>query len=129
MRWIPSATASTSTSSGTPGMPPGASNDGSNCLDAAPSGLLDGILDLGKRAVEGLALDPDFWRGRRVLVTGHTGFKGAWLSIWLADMGADVVGIALKPATIPNLFDSVRIEQHIRSFLVDIKDRPAVEQI
>lgn len=64
-----------------------------------------------------------------MLVTGHTGFKGAWLSLWLADMGADVVGIALKPTTSPNLFGLVGIEQLVRSFFVDINDRPAVEQI
>ena len=79
--------------------------------------------------MEGLVLDPDFWSGRRVLVTGHTGFKGTWLSLWLADMGADVLGIALKPATVPNLFDLVRIEPRIRSFLVDVNDRPAIEEI
>ena len=48
--------------------------------------------------------DPDFWRGKRVLLTGHTGFKGAWLALWLQRLGAHVTGVALPPATEPNLF-------------------------
>ena len=51
------------------------------------------------------ALDPAFWAGRRVLLTGHTGFKGSWLSLWLMQMGARVTGVALNPDTSPNLFD------------------------
>ena len=46
-------------------------------------------------AVEGLAINPAFWRGRRVLLTGHTGFKGSWLLLWLESLGAQVSGIAL----------------------------------
>ena len=42
---------------------------------------------------------PSFWRGKRVLLTGHTGFKGSWLALWLARMGAEVTGLALAPAT------------------------------
>ena len=41
--------------------------------------------------------NPDFWRGKRVLLTGHTGFKGSWLSLWLQSMGAEVRGVALAP--------------------------------
>jgi CDP-glucose 4,6-dehydratase len=51
-----------------------------------------------KRAVESLAVTAEFWRGRRVFVTGHTGFKGAWLSLWLAKMGAVVTGFSLAPS-------------------------------
>jgi CDP-glucose 4,6-dehydratase len=49
--------------------------------------------------------DAAFWKGKRVLLTGHTGFKGAWLSIWLQHLGADVIGLSLAPATQPNLFE------------------------
>ena len=56
----------------------------------------------GSRAVTGLP-DPTFWRGRRVLVIGHTGFKGAWLSLWLETLGAKVLGLALEPPTMPSL--------------------------
>lgn len=49
-------------------------------------------------------IDPHFWRGKRVLLTGHTGFKGSWLGLWLSDMGADVHGLSLAPETSPSLF-------------------------
>lgn len=63
-----------------------------------------------------------FWRDRRVLVTGHTGFKGSWLSLWLQAMGARVVGYALPPATRPNLFDLADVGQRMTSVLADIRD-------
>lgn len=44
-----------------------------------------------------------FWQGRKVLLTGHTGFKGAWMSVWLRTLGANVTGLALAPVTTPNL--------------------------
>jgi CDP-glucose 4,6-dehydratase len=66
--------------------------------------------------------DPSFWTGKRVLVTGHTGFKGAWLSIWLARLGANVVGISLPPATTPNLYDLAQAGSHMQSHLLDIRD-------
>ena len=50
------------------------------------------------------AADPAFWRGKRVLVTGHTGFKGSWLTLWLTALGARVAGFALEPDTSPSLF-------------------------
>ncbi len=46
-----------------------------------------------------------FWRGRRVLLTGHTGFKGSWLALWLSELGARVTGVALEPDTTPSLFE------------------------
>jgi CDP-glucose 4,6-dehydratase len=64
-----------------------------------------------------------FYKGRRVLVTGHTGFKGAWLSAWLHRLGADVIGISLPPATEPNLFDESGLKARSRSLLVDIRDQ------
>lgn len=63
-----------------------------------------------------------FWRGKRVAVTGHTGFKGAWLSVWLERLGATVSGIALAPATAPNLFQLCGLERSMRSHFVDIRD-------
>nr|WP_150286525.1 CDP-glucose 4,6-dehydratase [Rhabdaerophilum calidifontis] len=67
--------------------------------------------------------DPAFWRGRNVLVTGHTGFKGGWLTLWLARMGAAVTGIALPPNTTPSLFERAGIAGHCAaSHFHDIRD-------
>jgi CDP-glucose 4,6-dehydratase len=67
-----------------------------------------------------------FWDGRRVLVTGHTGFKGAWLSLWLEQLGAQVAGFALSPHTRPNLYSLVAPWRALRSQTGDIRDAPAV---
>lgn len=67
-----------------------------------------------------------FWRGRRVVVTGHTGFKGGWLSLWLARMGAEVTGIALPPETTPSLFDLVRLPDDVKSHFADVRDAAAI---
>src|SRR5216684_8237042 len=65
----------------------------------------------------------DFWRGRRVLLTGHTGFKGAWMSLWLEGLGADVTGYALAPADEPNLWSIVAASARApRSVIADIRD-------
>lgn len=66
------------------------------------------------------------WHGRRVLVTGHTGFKGSWLSLWLASMGARVTGLALAPPTAPSLFDAARVGTVVDHLEGDIRDLAAV---
>lgn len=71
----------------------------------------------------------DFWRGKRVLVTGHTGFKGGWLTLWLSRMGAQVTGISLPPSTSPSLFEKARIGEHCQSHITDIRDYSAVEAL
>jgi len=63
-----------------------------------------------------------FWRDRRVLLTGHTGFKGAWLTLWLHQLGAKVTGIALPPATTPNLYTEAKIDALCESQFCDIRD-------
>lgn len=65
---------------------------------------------------------PNFWRGKRVLLTGHTGFKGSWLALWLHRLGAKVSGISLTPVTTPNLFDLASIETITDSHFCDIRD-------
>lgn len=67
-----------------------------------------------------------FWRGKRVLVTGHTGFKGAWLTLWLLNRGAVVTGIGLAPETIPALFDQLNLAHEIDHRLIDIRDANAL---
>ena len=66
--------------------------------------------------------DRGFWRGRRVLVTGHTGFKGGWLATWLLDMGAEVVGYAQKPDTEPAYFELCDLAGRLRSVIGDVRD-------
>jgi CDP-glucose 4,6-dehydratase len=66
--------------------------------------------------------DPSFWAGKRVLVTGHTGFKGAWLTLWLDRLGAKVVGISLPPAITPNMASLAGIDTLIDSRFTDIRD-------
>ena len=70
--------------------------------------------------------DPQFWQGRRVLVTGHTGFKGSWLCLWLQTLGARVHGLALAPPTNPALFEQARIADGMVSTLADVRDAAAV---
>lgn len=70
--------------------------------------------------------DPDFWRGKRVLLTGHTGFKGSWLSLWLQAMGATLRGLALAPPTEPALFDVARVAEGMEHHMADIRDFAAV---
>lgn len=63
-----------------------------------------------------------FWQGKRVLLTGHTGFKGSWLSLWLQSLGAEVHGLALAPPTTPSLFDEAGVAKGMVSILGDIRD-------
>jgi len=77
-------------------------------------------------AVAGARPDPGFWRGRRVLVTGHTGFKGAWLVLWLRELGASVTGISAGPPTDPSLFVAARAGDGIEDRRGDVRDAPAV---
>jgi CDP-glucose 4,6-dehydratase len=70
--------------------------------------------------------NPDFWRGRRVLLTGHTGFKGSWLALWLTRLGAQVTGVALPPATTPALFERAGVARDLAHHEVDIRDVQAV---
>lgn len=56
-----------------------------------------------------IIINPTFWKDKRVFVTGHTGFKGSWLSLWLISLGAKVTGYALEPETNPNLFHLCRV--------------------
>jgi CDP-glucose 4,6-dehydratase len=73
--------------------------------------------------------DASFWSGKRVLLTGHTGFKGSWLAQWLVSMGAKVTAIALQPNTEPNLFALAKVGNHLASHLVDICDAQKIATI
>lgn len=71
-------------------------------------------------------VDPAFWAGKRVFLTGHTGFKGGWLSLWLQAMGADLKGFALAPPTEPALFAEARVSDGMDSEIGDIRDAAAL---
>ena len=74
-------------------------------------------------------INKHFWKNKRVLVTGHTGFKGAWLSLWLKKLGSEVYGIALPPKTIPNLFTEAHLESEIASYVCDIRDMDSLKKL
>ena len=73
-------------------------------------------------------MDKIFWKGKKVFITGHTGFKGSWLSIWLASSGAKVTGYSLEPETNPSLFKSCAIEKKINSVIGDIRNQLKLKQ-
>ena len=68
-------------------------------------------------------INKEFWKNRRVFITGHTGFKGSWLCIWLHKLGANVTGYALKPPTDPSLFELAKIKDIVKSIKGDVRDR------
>ena len=74
-------------------------------------------------------LDRSFWKGRNVLLTGHTGFKGGWLSLWLETLGANVTGYALEPPTRPSLFEQAQVGSSVRSICADVRDFPQLTSV
>jgi CDP-glucose 4,6-dehydratase len=73
-------------------------------------------------------INREFWKGKRVFLTGHTGFKGSWLSLWLASMGVEVKGYALNPPTSPSLFNEAKIDSIIDSQIADIRDQNTLHE-
>ncbi|NIV17359.1 MAG: CDP-glucose 4,6-dehydratase [Woeseiaceae bacterium] len=67
-------------------------------------------------------MNPEFWRGKRVLLTGHTGFKGSWLSLWLQDLGADVYGYSIDVPTSPSLYETAAVRDGMTSTTGDVRD-------
>ncbi len=72
-------------------------------------------------------MNTEFWYGKKVFLTGHTGFKGSWLSLWLQKMGANVVGYALEPPSFPSLFEVANVADDMESIIGDIRDHDAVK--
>lgn len=76
-----------------------------------------------------MGVNREFWKGKRVFLTGHTGFKGGWLSLWLADMGAEVHGYALPAPTEPSFFLTSNVEERLASSTIaDVRDVPALSE-
>ena len=80
-------------------------------------------------ALESVEVILSFWKGKKVFLTGHTGFKGSWLSLWLQSLEAQVSGYALTPPTTPNLFTVAHVEQNMRSVIGDIRDLDKLKKI
>jgi len=78
--------------------------------------------------VGAFGIDSDYWRGRRVFLTGHTGFMGGWLALWLARLGAEVTGYALAPPTRPSLFEVAGITGDLTSIEGDVRDAARLEE-
>ena len=76
-----------------------------------------------------LQTNPAFWQGKRVLLTGHTGFKGSWLSLWLQAMGAVIRGVALQPSTEPALFNTAQVAEGMDHQIADIRDYAAMQAL
>ena len=81
---------------------------------------------MSERTTEGPSLFGNAYRGKRVLVTGHTGFKGSWLAMWLVQLGADVGGFSLSVPTTPSNFELLGLEGRLRHYSGDIRDRAAL---
>lgn len=82
-----------------------------------------------KTAVARAGIDKTFWKGKRVLVTGHTGFKGGWLCTWLKLSGARVVGYSLQPPTVPSLFETAQVVEGMASIIGDVRDLNHLREI
>lgn len=72
-------------------------------------------------------VNADFWKNKKVFVTGHTGFKGSWLSIWLQSLGAKVTGYSLKPPTSPNLYDLCQLGSLMPTHFADIREKETLQ--
>jgi CDP-glucose 4,6-dehydratase len=83
----------------------------------------------GQRAMENLGVSGEYWRGRRVLLTGVTGFKGGWLALWLRDLGAEVVGYSLPPPTTPSFFHTVRLGEQVTWIDADIRNGALLHKV
>lgn len=66
---------------------------------------------------------------KKVLVTGHTGFKGTWLTTWLLELGADVCGISLDIPTSPSMFEELKLKDKVAHHVLDVRDRSSLEQV
>jgi len=70
-----------------------------------------------------------FYKNKKVFITGHTGFKGSWLTLWLTELGANVIGYALEPPTIPSLFETLNLKERITHLIGDVRDEEKLKKI
>jgi CDP-glucose 4,6-dehydratase len=82
-----------------------------------------------KSTMEKVVMDLNFYKGKKVLITGHTGFKGSWLCKILTMAGADIVGFSLEPNTTPNLFELLGLKNKVKSVISDIRDMDSLKSV
>jgi CDP-glucose 4,6-dehydratase len=85
-------------------------------------------MEFGHRPLESLVVNPQFWHNRKVFLTGHTGFKGSWLALWLQTLGAEVVGYSLPAPTEPNLFELAEVAREMQTVEGDVRDLKALQE-
>ena len=69
-----------------------------------------------------------FWNNKKVLITGHTGFKGSWLAFWLKMMGSNIYGISLPPNKEKNLFDALKLREEVNHIILDIRNKEKIKK-
>jgi CDP-glucose 4,6-dehydratase len=79
--------------------------------------------------LEGVVMNPQFWQGKKVLITGHTGFKGSWLSLWLQSLETELVGYSLAPPSQPSLFEVAQVDKSMISIVGDVTDRSHLQTV
>ena len=91
------------------------------------TGILLRMRQLSGVTIQKSAMNTTFWKSKKVFLTGHTGFKGSWIALWLLSMGAEVCGYALDPPTDPSLYRLLDLDHHLQSIRGDIRDLAALE--
>ena len=86
-------------------------------------------MEFRKNSLENMEINPDFWKDKRVLLTGHTGFKGSWLSLWFQKLGINLIGYSKSIPTVPSLFELADIQNGMTSILGDICDLNNIENV
>ena len=83
-------------------------------------------MEFSKTAVESVVVTLSFWQGKKVFITGHTGFKGSWLSLWLQELGAEIIGFSLNFPTGQNLFSQARVGERMVNIYGDVRDNESL---
>lgn len=86
-------------------------------------------MEFKQSSLENMVMNRSFWKDKKVLITGHTGFKGSWLALWLQNLGADLIGYSLPSPTNPNLFKTAHVERKMNSILGDVRDLEQLKSV
>ena len=86
-------------------------------------------MEFAESSMEKMVMNPNFWKNKKVLLTGHTGFKGSWLSIWLKKIGVDLIGFSKDIPTDPSLFQLADVSKDMTSIMGDIRDFSLIQKV